>query len=91
VSGLERELRRACSRVGVDHIPLQQGTRYSILTTLGQAPPKRVLRDFSRHRDARSLDHYSKPRATRGAIVRAFVPSVSPGAQSAPSSEPTST
>src|SRR5262245_17961973 len=72
VSGLEREWRRACARARVDYIPLQQGTRHSILTTLGQALPERVLRDFSRHRDTRSLDRYSNPRATRGAIVRAF-------------------
>jgi integrase len=72
VSGLEREWKRACARAGVDYIPLQQGTRHSILTMLGQTLPERVLRDFSRHRDARSLDRYSKPRATRGAIVRAF-------------------
>jgi hypothetical protein len=31
-----------------------------------------LLQDFSRHREARSLDRYSKPRAKRGAIVRAF-------------------
>ena len=33
--------------------------------------PERVLQDFSRHRDARSLDRYSKPRAKRGAFVGA--------------------
>jgi hypothetical protein len=71
VSGLEREWRRACARAGVKYLPLQQGTRHSILTTLGEALPERVLRDFSRHRDAGSLDRYSKPRATRGAVVRA--------------------
>lgn len=91
VSGLEREWKRACTRAGVEYIPLQQGTRHSILTMLGQTLPERVLRDFSRHRDARSLDRYSKPRATRGAIVRAFGPSVVPGAQPAASTEPTRT
>ena len=36
------------------------------------------------HRDSRSLDRYSKPRATRGALVRAFPgPCVVPGAPSA--------
>jgi len=80
VSRLEREWRRACARAGVDYIPLQQGTRHSILTMLGQSLPERVLRDFSRHRDAWSLDRYSKPRATRGVIVRAFPgPSAVPG------------
>jgi len=80
VSGLEREWRRACARAGVDYIPLQQGTRHPILTMLGQSLPERVLRDFSRHRDAWSLDRYSKPRATRGVIVRTFPgPSAVPG------------
>jgi len=79
---------RACARAGVAHLPLQQGTRHSILTMLGQELPERVLRDFSRHRDARSLDRYSKPRATRGAIVRAFPgPRVVPGATSAAGAE----
>jgi hypothetical protein len=90
LSGLEREWRRACARAGVEYIPLQQGTRHSILTMLGQELPERVLRDFSRHRDARSLDRYSKPRATRRAIVRAFGPSIASGVQMAASTEPTS-
>ena len=86
---LEREWKRACARARVDYIPLQLGTRHSILTTLGEALPERVLRDFSRHRDARSLDRYSKARATRRAIVRAFGLSVVPRAPSAASTEPT--
>jgi len=84
VSGLEREWKRACARAGVAYLPLQQGTRHSTLTTLGQTLPERVLRAFSRHKDSRSLDHYSKPRATRGALVRAFRgPCVVPGAPTA--------
>jgi hypothetical protein len=31
---------RRRARAGVDHIPLQQGTRHSIFTTLGQAFPE---------------------------------------------------
>lgn len=83
MSSLEREWKRACVRAGVESIPLQQGTRHSVLTALGQALPERVLRDFSRHRDSRSLDRYSKPRATRGAMVRAF-PGASPARSVAP-------
>ena len=45
-----------------------------MLKALGQELPERVLREFSRHRDARSLEHYSKPRATPEAIVRALRP-----------------
>ena len=37
---------------------------------LGPEPPERLLRAFSRHRDARSLDRYSKLRATRDATAR---------------------
>src|SRR5262245_26136367 len=84
VSGLEREWKRACARAGVAYLPLQQGTRHSTLTTFGQTLPERVLRDFSRHKDSRSLDRYSKPRATRGALVRAFPgPCVVPAADGA--------
>ena len=39
-------------KVGVD-ISLQEGTRHSILTILGEALPERMLRAFSRHRDGR--------------------------------------
>ena len=89
MSGLEREWRRACARAGVDYLPLQQGTRHSILTHFGQALPERVLRDFSRHEDSRSLDRYSKPRARRGALVRAFTgPSPVPAATTPDTAEP---
>jgi hypothetical protein len=57
--------------VGV-RIPFQQGTRHTMRTALGRELPGRVLPQFSRHRDARSLDHDSKPRATREAIVEAL-------------------
>jgi site-specific recombinase XerC len=70
---MEKEWRRACEQVGVE-VALQEGTRHSILTALGQVLPERTLRAFSRHRDARSLDHYSKPKATRAAIVKALPP-----------------
>jgi hypothetical protein len=80
------------ARAGVEYIPLQQGTRHSILTMLGQELPERVLRDFSRHRDSRSLDRYSKPRATRGLIGRAFPgPSLVPGPHQPNKTEPRST
>jgi hypothetical protein len=57
-------MRRLCSP--------SAGTRHSILTTLGQELPERVLHDFSRHKDSRSLERDSKPRATQGALVRAL-------------------
>jgi integrase len=69
---LEREWARACDAAGVRRIPLQQGTRHSTLTALAQVLPERVLRDFSRHRDGKSLDHYAKAKATPEAIVKAL-------------------
>ena len=41
---------------------------------LGQLVAPMPLRAFSRHRDARSLDHYSQPRPEAVAIVRAVRP-----------------
>ena len=64
------EWKRACAKVGED-VPFQEGTRHSILTVLGSELPERMLQAFSRHRDAKSLDHYAKPRATRAAIRKA--------------------
>ncbi len=68
---VEREWRRACRKVGID-VKFQEGTRHSTLTALGQRLPERVLRAFSRHRDGRSLDRYSKPRATPEEIAKAM-------------------
>jgi integrase len=61
--------RKACRSVGED-VPLQEGTRHSILTVLASELPERMLQAFSRHRDAKSLSHYTKPRATRASIER---------------------
>ncbi len=58
-------------RAGVK-VPFQEGTRHSILTTLADTLPERVLQAFSRHRDHRSLDHYAKPRPSRATIVEAL-------------------
>ena len=69
---MEREWHRACERAGVGRIGFQEGTRHTTLSALGQVLPERVLRAYSRHRDARSLDHYSRPKATPDAIVRAL-------------------
>ncbi len=59
--------RKACRAVGED-VPLQEGTRHSILTVLASELPERMLQAFSRHRDAKSLGHYTKPHATKAAI-----------------------
>ena len=69
---LEREWNKACEKVGVRGVPFQQGTRHTTLTALSQELPERVLRQFSRHRHAGSLDHYTRPRAMPEAIVRAL-------------------
>jgi hypothetical protein len=59
--------------VGV-RAPFQQGTRHTTLTALPRVLPERVPRDLSRHRDAKSLDHYAKAKATPEAIVKALRP-----------------
>jgi len=71
---VERQWNRACKEAIGFVLPFQQGTRHTTLTALGQELPERVLREFSRHRDPRSLDHYSKPRATPEAIVKVLRP-----------------
>ena len=56
----------------IDDVALQEGTRHATLTALGQVLPERVLQDFSRHRDRRSLDHYARPKASPAVIRRAM-------------------
>jgi len=62
--------KEACDEAQID-APFQEGTRHIILTVLGSEFPERMLKAFSRHRDATSLGHYAKPRATRVAGKRA--------------------
>jgi hypothetical protein len=72
VQELERQWHRAREGAGIAYISFQEGTRHTILTALGARMPERMLRAFSRHRDARSLDRYSQPRPSPKAIVRAL-------------------
>jgi hypothetical protein len=69
ITAAEREWARACDAAWV-HVSLQEGTRHCILTKLGTEMPQMVLQAFSGHRDARSLEHYAKPRATKATIRR---------------------
>ena len=69
---LEREWHRARKAAGVPHVSFQEGTRHTILTALGGKMPERMLRAFSRHKESRSLDRYSRPRASARAIVAAL-------------------
>ncbi len=64
---VEEQWNKACDEVWI-HVPFQQGTRHCILTVLAGELPERMLQAFSRHRDAKSLGHYTKPRATKAAI-----------------------
>jgi integrase len=59
----------ACGAVGI-HVSLGEGTRHCMLTHLSKSLPERELRAFSRHRDGKSLDHYTKPRPTTAVIRR---------------------
>ena len=60
---------QACDQVWIN-VPFQEGTRHSILTALSGELPERMLQAFSRHKDAKSLGHYAKPRATKATIRR---------------------
>lgn len=71
-NALERQWHQAREAAGVPFISFQEGTRHSLLTALGEQLPERMLRAFSRHQDARSLDRYSKPRPSPKAIVLAL-------------------
>jgi integrase len=66
---VEEEWKRACDEAWI-HVSFQQGTRHCILTKLAGELPERMLQAFSRHRDAKSLGHYTKPRATKAVIER---------------------
>jgi integrase len=69
ITAAEREWERACDAVGI-RVSLQEGTRHCILTKLGTEMPQMVLQAFSGHRDAKSLEHYSKPKATKATLRR---------------------
>lgn len=69
ISPAEREWERACDAVRIP-VSLQEGTRHCILTKLAAELPERMLRAFSRHKDAKSLGHYAKPRASKAALRR---------------------
>jgi hypothetical protein len=69
---LEREWHDAREAAKVPYVSFQEGTRHTILTALGGRMPERMLRAFSRHKDARSLDRYSQPRPSARAIVTAL-------------------
>ena len=64
---VEEQWKKACDEVWI-HVSFQQGTRHCILTVLAGELPERMLQAFSRHRDAKSLGHYTKPRVTKAAI-----------------------
>ena len=66
---VEEQWKKACDEVWI-HVSFQQGTRHCILTVLAGELPERMLQAFSRHKDAKSLGHYAKPRATKATIAR---------------------
>jgi len=66
---VEEQWKKACDEAWID-VSFQEGTRHCILTALAAELPERMLQAFSRHKDAKSLSHYTKPRATKSAIER---------------------
>ena len=50
---------KACKAAGVPFVSFQQATRHTTLSHLAQVLPERMLQAHSRHKDKRSLDHYT--------------------------------
>jgi hypothetical protein len=67
---MEKEWRRACEQVGAE-VALQEGTRHSILTALGQVLPERMLRSFSRH-PGKTLQNPNASKAAKAAAASAL-------------------
>ena len=64
--------------MGVD-IPLQEGTRHTVISRLAEVLPLVVLQEQTRHRDARSLAHYTVgARPDPVAMVHAIRPRSAP-------------
>jgi len=69
---LRRQWRAACTAAG-ESIALQEGTRHTVLSRLAEVLPLVVLQEQSRHRDSRSLAHYTVgARPDPAAMVRAI-------------------
>ena len=66
----------ACAEAKVPFVPFQQATRHTTLSHLAQVLPERMLQAHSRHKDKRSLDHYTLSSPTTDAIIRAMKPRV---------------
>ena len=64
----------ACESARVPFVPFQQATRHTTLSHLSQVLPERMLQAHSRHKDKRSLDHYTLSTPTTEAIVQAMKP-----------------
>lgn len=71
---IERVWRNGCKDAGVDYVPFQQATRHTTLSHLSKVLPERMLQAHSRHKDKRSLDHYTLATPEREAIVTAMTP-----------------
>lgn len=65
---------KACEAAKVPFVSFQQATRHTTLSHLAQVLPERMLQAHSRHRDKRSLDHYTLSSPEPEAIVRAMQP-----------------
>ena len=71
---LNRAWHDACEAANVPYVPLQQATRHTTLSRLAQVMPGRMVQKFSRHRDQRSLEPYTRTGPEPGAIVKALRP-----------------
>jgi integrase len=67
-----RAWRRACAAAGVTYVPFQESTRHTTLSALSKTLPERMLQAHSRHKDKRSLDHYTLATPGKEALVIAM-------------------
>ena len=67
-----RAWKRACKAAGVRYIAFQESTRHTTLSALSKTLPERMLQAHSRHKDKRSLDHYTLATPGKKALVIAM-------------------
>lgn len=63
---------RACEKAKVQYVAFQESTRHTTLSALSKTLPERMLQAHSRHKDKRSLDHYTLAKPDKNALVIAM-------------------
>jgi integrase len=71
---MSKQWQRACEAAGVRYIPFQESTRHTTRSALSKTLPERMLQAHSRHKDKRSLAHYTLATPGKQALVIAMNP-----------------